>query len=94
MLLLWFVLFQVYIGLFPDAGMTQAFATLKPKGFGLYLGLTGTRLRAADLIQTGAAAAADDDDDDDDNDDDDCIDAAVAIVVFVPAVAASPAAAA
>lgn len=45
---------QVYIGVIPDAGLTQTFAELKPRGLGLFLALTGERLRAADLMDTGS----------------------------------------
>ncbi|KAL8426021.1 hypothetical protein Efla_001939 [Eimeria flavescens] len=43
---------EVHIGLFPDCGMTQRLASLQPPGLGLYLGLTGARLKAADLLLT------------------------------------------
>ncbi|OEH77032.1 3-hydroxyisobutyryl- mitochondrial [Cyclospora cayetanensis] len=50
-----FAMPEVHIGLFPDVGMTQAFAELHPKGLGLYLALTGDRLTAGDLLDTGLA---------------------------------------
>ncbi|CDJ62419.1 3-hydroxyisobutyryl-CoA hydrolase, mitochondrial precursor, putative [Eimeria necatrix] len=50
-----FAMPEVYIGVIPDAGLTQTFAELKPRGLGLFLALTGERLRAADLMDTGLA---------------------------------------
>ncbi|KAL8274180.1 hypothetical protein Esti_001865 [Eimeria stiedai] len=46
---------EVHIGLFPDCGMTQRLATLQPAGLGLFLGLTGAKLKAADLMRTRLA---------------------------------------
>jgi enoyl-CoA hydratase/carnithine racemase len=40
---------EITIGLYPDVGGTW-FLNKMPKGFGLYLGMTGTRLNAADCL--------------------------------------------
>ncbi|KAL8431256.1 hypothetical protein ACSSS7_005404 [Eimeria intestinalis] len=50
-----FSFLQVHIGLFPDCGMTQRLASLQPAGLGLFLGLTGAKLKAPDLMRTGLA---------------------------------------
>lgn len=42
------------IGLFPDVGSAYVLSRL-PGGLGQYLGLAGTRLRAADLLHCGLA---------------------------------------
>lgn len=44
----------VAIGLFPDVGGTYWLPRL-PGGLGYYLGLTGARLNAADLLYAGVA---------------------------------------
>ncbi|KAL8455330.1 hypothetical protein Emag_000812 [Eimeria magna] len=46
---------EVHIGLFPDCGMTQCLASLQPAGLGLFLGLTGAKLKAPDLMLTRLA---------------------------------------
>lgn len=45
---------RAVIGLFPDVGSAYVLSRL-PGGLGQYLGLTGTRLRAADLLHCGLA---------------------------------------
>lgn len=45
---------ETMLGLFPDVGGT-AFLNALPGEMGVYLGLTGTRLRAADLLGLGMA---------------------------------------
>lgn len=45
---------ECVIGIIPDVGASWLFPRL-PKGLGLYLGLTGARLKAADLIEVGLA---------------------------------------
>jgi len=45
---------EVHIGLFPDVGATR-FLNLCPGKIGLYLALTGTRIRAADALYCGFA---------------------------------------
>jgi enoyl-CoA hydratase len=49
-----FAMPEVHIGLFPDVGASR-FLTLCPGHVGLYLALTGTRLRAADALYCGFA---------------------------------------
>lgn len=49
-----FAMPETGIGLFPDVGTTYALPRL-PGGLGLYLGLTGVRLRAADCLYAGVA---------------------------------------
>lgn len=46
---------ETAIGLYPDVGAAYFLNQLPPhlEGVGLYLGLTGTRLKAADLVKTG-----------------------------------------
>ncbi|RHW68161.1 enoyl-CoA hydratase/isomerase family protein [Trypanosoma brucei equiperdum] len=43
------------IGLFPDVGASWFLPRLKLPGFGLYLGLTGGRVKGADLVHLGLA---------------------------------------
>ncbi|KAL8448549.1 hypothetical protein Emed_003729 [Eimeria media] len=50
-----FAMPEVHIGLFPDCGMTQRLASLQPEGLGLFLGLTGAKLKAPDLMLTRLA---------------------------------------
>ena len=50
-----FAMPETAIGLFPDVGSSSWLPHLKPTGFGLYMGLSGARLRAADLLATGIA---------------------------------------
>ena len=49
-----FAMPEVHIGLFPDVAATR-FLTLCPGRIGLYLGLTGTRIGAADALYCGFA---------------------------------------
>src|SRR5260221_8570117 len=49
-----FAMPEVHIGLFPDVGASP-FLTLCPGRVGLYLALTGTRLRVADALYCGFA---------------------------------------
>jgi enoyl-CoA hydratase len=49
-----FAMPEVHIGLFPDVGASR-FLNLCPGRIGLYLALTGTRLRAADALYCGFA---------------------------------------
>ncbi len=49
-----FAMPETGIGLFPDVGATHFLSRL-PGGLGLYLGLTGTRLKAADALYAGIA---------------------------------------
>lgn len=50
-----FAMPETGIGLFPDVGSSSWLPGLQPPGFGLYLGLTGVRIRASDLLKTGIA---------------------------------------
>ena len=50
-----FAMPETAIGLFPDVGSSYWLPLLEPRGFGLYMGLTGARLRAADLLNSGVA---------------------------------------
>lgn len=50
-----FAMPETAIGLFPDVGSSYWLPKLKPAGFGLYMGLSGARLEASDLIQTEIA---------------------------------------
>jgi enoyl-CoA hydratase/carnithine racemase len=50
-----FAMPETAIGLFPDVGSSFWLPMLEPRGFGLYMGLTGVRLRAADLLHAGIA---------------------------------------
>jgi enoyl-CoA hydratase/carnithine racemase len=49
-----FAMPETAIGLFPDVGSTYFLPRLK-NGFGLYLGLTGSRLTSYDLLYSGIA---------------------------------------
>ncbi|CAN0351341.1 unnamed protein product, partial [Hapterophycus canaliculatus] len=49
-----FAMPETVIGLFPDVGTAHVLSRL-PGGLGQYLGLTGTRLRAGDLLYCGLA---------------------------------------
>lgn len=49
-----FAMPEATIGFFPDVGATH-FLSRCPGAMGLYLGLTGARLRAADMVWTGLA---------------------------------------
>lgn len=49
-----FAMPETAIGFFPDIGATYFLPRLK-NGMGLYLGLTGTRLNAADVVELGLA---------------------------------------
>ena len=51
-----FAMPETGIGLFPDVGATYVLPRL-PGALGIYLGLTGARLGAADCVWTGSAAA-------------------------------------
>lgn len=46
---------ETAIGLFPDVGSSSWLPGLTPPGFGMYIGLTGDRLKAADLLSSGIA---------------------------------------
>jgi len=46
---------ETAIGLFPDVGSSSWLPHIQPSGFGMYVGLTGQRLYAYDLIQSGIA---------------------------------------
>ncbi|KAF5222921.1 putative enoyl-CoA hydratase/isomerase family protein [Trypanosoma cruzi] len=50
-----FAMPETAIGLFPDVGASWFLPRLKMKGLGLYLGLTGARLKGADVAHTGLA---------------------------------------
>ena len=50
-----FAMPETAIGLFPDVGATR-FLNRCPGRIGVYLGLTGTRLRAADMLYCGLAS--------------------------------------
>ncbi len=50
-----FAMPETAIGLFPDVGSSNWLPHLKPAGFGMYIGLTGVRLHAYDLLQSGIA---------------------------------------
>lgn len=43
------------IGLFPDVGLTWGFSRVTSYFTGIYLGLTGTRIKAADMVFAGLA---------------------------------------
>ncbi len=45
---------EITIGLYPDVGGTW-FLNRMPAGFGLYLGMTGTRLNGDDCLYLGLA---------------------------------------
>jgi enoyl-CoA hydratase/carnithine racemase len=49
-----FAMPEITIGLYPDVGGTW-FLNRMPDGFGLYLGMTGTRLKAEDCLYLGLA---------------------------------------
>jgi len=46
---------ETAIGLFPDVGSSSWLPALAPAGFGMYIGLTGDRVFAADLLSSGIA---------------------------------------
>ena len=46
---------ETAIGLFPDVGSSSWLPHLQPEGFGMFIGLTGARLFAADLLSSGIA---------------------------------------
>ncbi len=46
---------ETAIGLFPDVGSSSWLPSLSPPGFGMYIGLTGDRVFAADLLSSGIA---------------------------------------
>lgn len=50
-----FAMPETAIGLFPDVGSSSWLPQLKPSGFGMYIGLTGQRLFAYDLLTSGIA---------------------------------------
>lgn len=50
-----FAMPETAIGLFPDVGSSFWLSNLKPSGVGLYIGLSGVRLQASDLLHTGIA---------------------------------------
>ncbi|KAG8345137.1 putative Enoyl CoA hydratase isomerase [Trypanosoma vivax] len=50
-----FAMPETAIGLFPDVGASWFLPRLKIPGVGLYLGLTGARLKGADLVHAGLA---------------------------------------
>ncbi|KAH9578618.1 Enoyl-CoA hydratase/isomerase [Trypanosoma melophagium] len=50
-----FAMPETAIGLFPDIGASWFLPRMQMKGLGLYLGLTGARLKGADLVHTGLA---------------------------------------
>ncbi|RNF25405.1 putative enoyl-CoA hydratase/isomerase family protein [Trypanosoma cruzi] len=50
-----FAMPETAIGLFPDVGASWFLPRLEMKGLGLYLGLTGARLKGADVAHTGLA---------------------------------------
>merc|ERR1719337_269038 len=51
-----FAMPETAIGLFPDVGMTHVLASLAPgRELGLYLGMTGARIGAGDLVWSGLA---------------------------------------
>ena len=50
-----FAMPETAIGLFPDVGSSSWLPLLKPSGFGMYIGLTGQRLFAHDLLKSGIA---------------------------------------
>jgi enoyl-CoA hydratase/carnithine racemase len=49
-----FAMPECAIGLFPDVGMSHVLSRL-PRGLGVYLGLTGARLKGADTVSAGIA---------------------------------------
>lgn len=50
-----FAMPETAIGLFPDVGGSWFLPRLKMRGLGLYLGLTGARLKGADVVHAGLA---------------------------------------
>jgi len=50
-----FAMPETAIGLFPDVGSSNWLPHLKPAGFGMYIGLTGARVHAYDLLHSGIA---------------------------------------
>ncbi|CAG9580518.1 putative 3-hydroxyisobutyryl-coenzyme A hydrolase [Leishmania major strain Friedlin] len=50
-----FAMPEVAIGMFPDVGASWFLPRLSVPGLGLYMGLTGHRLRGADLVHLGLA---------------------------------------
>ncbi|RNF27544.1 enoyl-CoA hydratase/isomerase family protein [Trypanosoma conorhini] len=50
-----FAMPETAIGMFPDVGATWFLPRVKMEGLGLYLGLTGARLKGADLAHAGLA---------------------------------------
>eukprot|EP00605_Chrysophyceae_sp_TOSAG23-4_P001289 GSChrysophyteH1.ASY1.ANO1.1401.1 assembled CDS len=46
---------ETAIGLFPDVGSSSWLPALAPPGVGMYIGLTGDRMFAADLLSSGIA---------------------------------------
>ncbi|ESL08566.1 enoyl-CoA hydratase/isomerase family protein [Trypanosoma rangeli SC58] len=50
-----FAMPETAIGMFPDVGASWFLPRLKMQGLGLYLGLTGARLKGADVAHTGLA---------------------------------------
>lgn len=48
---------ETAIGLFPDVGGTYVLPRLPHRGIGMYLGLTGARLKGADVYHAGLATA-------------------------------------
>jgi len=50
-----FAMPETAIGLFPDVGSSNWLPHLKPAGFGMYIGLTGVRVHAYDLVRSGIA---------------------------------------
>ena len=46
---------ETAIGLFPDVGSSSWLPGLTPPGVGMYIGLTGDRMKAADLLSSGIA---------------------------------------
>ncbi|ORC87459.1 enoyl-CoA hydratase/isomerase family protein [Trypanosoma theileri] len=50
-----FAMPETLIGMFPDVGASWFLPRLPFRGLGLYLGLTGARLKGADVVHTGLA---------------------------------------
>ena len=50
-----FAMPETAIGLFPDVGSSHWLPHLEPAGFGMYIGLTGVRVHAYDLLRSGIA---------------------------------------
>ncbi|ORC87458.1 putative enoyl-CoA hydratase/isomerase family protein [Trypanosoma theileri] len=50
-----FAMPETLIGMFPDIGASWFLPRLPFRGLGLYLGLTGARLKGADVVHTGLA---------------------------------------